>query len=94
MARLAITSLAFMFDWVPEPVCQTASGKCWSSLPSATSWAALTMAPPIFGSSLPRSMLTSAAARLISPRARTIGAGCFSQPIGKFSSERSDCAPQ
>ena len=26
-ARLAITSLAFMFDWVPEPVCQTTSGK-------------------------------------------------------------------
>ena len=23
MARLEITSLAFMFDWVPEPVCQT-----------------------------------------------------------------------
>ena len=23
MARLEMTSLAFMFDWVPEPVCQT-----------------------------------------------------------------------
>ena len=23
MARLAITSFTFMFDWVPEPVCQT-----------------------------------------------------------------------
>jgi hypothetical protein len=22
-ARFAITSLTFMFDWVPEPVCQT-----------------------------------------------------------------------
>ena len=28
MARLEITSLAFMFDCVPEPVCQTTSGKC------------------------------------------------------------------
>ena len=28
IARLAITSLAFMLDWVPEPVCQTTSGKC------------------------------------------------------------------
>ena len=28
LARLAITSLAFMLVWVPEPVCQTTSGKC------------------------------------------------------------------
>ena len=27
MARFAITSLAFMLLWVPEPVCQTTSGK-------------------------------------------------------------------
>ena len=27
-ARFAITSLAFMLLWVPEPVCQTTSGKC------------------------------------------------------------------
>ena len=27
MARFETTSLAFMFDWVPEPVCQTTSGK-------------------------------------------------------------------
>ena len=27
MARFEITSLAFMFDWVPEPVCQTYKGK-------------------------------------------------------------------
>ncbi len=29
MARLEMTSLAFMFDCVPEPVCQTTRGK-WS----------------------------------------------------------------
>ena len=40
IARLEITSLAFMFDWVPEPVCQTTSGKWSSSLPAATSAAA------------------------------------------------------
>ena len=28
IARLEITSLAFMLDCVPEPVCQTTSGKC------------------------------------------------------------------
>ena len=27
MARFEITSLRFMLDWVPEPVCQTTSGK-------------------------------------------------------------------
>ncbi len=37
MARFEITSLAFMFDWVPEPVCQTTRGKWSSSLPSMTS---------------------------------------------------------
>ena len=30
MARFETTSLAFMFDCVPEPVCQTTNGK-WSS---------------------------------------------------------------
>ncbi len=30
IARLAITSLAFMLVWVPLPVCQTRSGKCAS----------------------------------------------------------------
>ena len=39
-ARFAITSLTFMLDCVPEPVCQTTSGKWSSSLPSMTSSAA------------------------------------------------------
>ena len=34
MARLEITSLAFMLDWVPLPVCHTLSGKWSLSLPS------------------------------------------------------------
>ena len=37
MARLEMTSLAFMLVWVPLPVCQTRRGKWSSSLPSATS---------------------------------------------------------
>ena len=94
MARFEITSLAFMFDWVPEPVCQTTSGKWSSSLPSITSWAAATMASPIVGSSRPSAMLVSAAARLTMPSARTIGSGCFSQPILKLPSERCAWAPQ
>ncbi|KAF0133262.1 MAG: hypothetical protein FD152_1678 [Xanthobacteraceae bacterium] len=94
MARLEITSLAFMFDWVPDPVCQTTSGKWASSLPSMTSCAALTMVSPMAGSSRPSAMLVSAAALFTMPRALTIGAGCLSQPILKLLSERSACAPQ
>ena len=40
IARLAITSLAFMFDCVPEPVWNTTSGNSSSSVPSITSCAA------------------------------------------------------
>src|SRR6476619_1258782 len=94
IARFEITSLAFMFDWVPEPVCQTASGKCSSSLPSITSCAAATIASPIFGSSLPSAMLASAEARLTMPSARTMALGCFSQPILKLARLRCACAPQ
>ncbi len=94
MARLEITSLAFMLDWVPEPVCHTTSGKWSSSLPSITSWAAATMALPTFLSSLPSAMLVSAAARLTMPSALTTGAGWRSQPMRKLPMERWAWAPQ
>ncbi len=94
IARLAMTSLAFMFDWVPEPVCQTERGKWSSSLPSMTSWAAAMIALPRSGSSLPSAMLASAAARLITPSAQMIERGCFSQPILKNLRLRSVCAAQ
>ena len=94
IARFETTSFAFMFDWVPEPVCQTTSGKWSSSLPSSTSVAAWTMALPRVSSSTPRLMLVLAAAHLITPSARTTATGCFSQPMGKFISERWVCAPQ
>jgi hypothetical protein len=47
-----------------------------------------------FGVHLAQSMLVSAAARLTMPSARTMGCGCFSQPILKLPSERCACAPQ
>ena len=43
-ASEAITSLAFMFDEVPEPVWNTSMGNSSSQTPSATSSAASTMA--------------------------------------------------
>ena len=37
MARLAMTSLTFMLDCVPDPVCQTCTGNSESSAPEITS---------------------------------------------------------
>ena len=48
IALFAITSFAFIFDCVPEPVCQTTNGKCSSSLPSITYCDAYTIAFDIF----------------------------------------------
>ena len=61
MARLAMTSLAFMLVWVPLPVCHTRSGKWSSSVPSVTSAAAREIRSASFGSSTPSSALVSAA---------------------------------
>ena len=36
LARFAMTSIAFMFVWVPEPVWNTTSGYSPSSVPSMT----------------------------------------------------------
>ena len=94
LARLAITSLAFMLVWVPEPVCQTTSGKWSASAPSATSWAARTIASARRGSRWPCSRLTRAAACLTMPSARTSGNGMVSVPIRKFCRLRWVCAPQ
>jgi hypothetical protein len=94
LARFAITSLAFMLLWVPEPVCQTTSGKCSANLPSITSCAARMMVSARRGSSTPSSRLTRAAARLTTPSARTSGSGMVSVPIRKFCRLRWVCAPQ
>ena len=89
-----MTSLAFMLVWVPLPVCQTESGKCSSSLPSRTSSAARMIASAFFGSSAPRSRLTTAAAFLRMPNARIIGRANRSGPILKWWSDRCVWAPQ
>jgi hypothetical protein len=44
LARLPITSLTFMSQTVPDPVCHTYSGNSESSLPAITSSAATTIA--------------------------------------------------
>ena len=83
LARPAITSLTFMFDCVPEPVCQTRSGNSSARVPSATSCATRTMRSRLSGGSRPRSAFTSADARLRMPNARTIPGGIRSWLIAK-----------
>ena len=88
MARLEMTSLAFMLLWVPLPVCQTLSGKWSSSFPSETSRAAATISADFSGVILPRSALTWADASFRIPKARTRGVGIRSSPMAKWWSER------
>ena len=98
MARLAMTSLAFMLDWVPEPVCQTTRGKWSLSAPEITSSEAWEMAASfssVIFSGL-SSWLAMAAAFLRMPKAWVISRGMVSMPtpILKFSWLRSVWAAQ
>src|SRR3954452_1974990 len=91
-ASVAMTSLAFMFELVPEPVWNTSIGNSASYAPDATSSAAAATASAISASSTPRSLFARAQAPLTRPRAR-IWAGSIGRPeIGKFSTARWVCA--
>ena len=96
LPRLAMTSLAFMLDCVPLPVCHTTSGKWSLSLPAITSSQAAQMALTRLSSM--RSGLTlwlaRAAAFLRMPKAWVISRGMTSVPILKFSWLRCVCAAQ
>src|SRR5213078_3088128 len=89
-ARLAMTSLAFMFDWVPEPVWKTTSGNSSSHLPAITSSAARAMRSALSAGSWPSARLASADAFFTIPKARITRRPQLNRPrpIGKFSSER------
>ena len=93
-----MTSFAFMFDWVPEPVCHTTSGKCPSNLPAATSPAAVSMTES-FSSVIVSGRsrwFARAAACFSTPKAWMISAGIVSipTPMRKFIQLRWVCAPQ
>ena len=62
MHRLEITSLTFMFDWVPDPVCHTYSGKSASSFPLITSSQTRSISWPFHAGSRPAAVFTTAAA--------------------------------
>ena len=83
-ASAAITSFAFMFELVPEPVWKTSIGNWSSSSPSATRSAAAAMRSATSASRSPSSAFTRAAAALIRPSQRATGVGIGSPETGKF----------
>ena len=93
-----MTSLAFMFDCVPEPVCHTTSGKWSFRLPEMTSSHAREIAASfssvIFSGR--SAWLAIAAAFFRMPKACVISRGMISMPtpMGKFSWLRWVCAAQ
>ena len=93
-----MTSLAFIFDWVPDPVCQTTSGNSSVSFPSITSSQASEIAASFSSVILSgtSAWFAPAAAFFKMPNARMISAGMVSipTPIGKFSWLRWVWAPQ
>ena len=95
IARLAITSLAFMLVCVPDPVWNTTSGNSASRSPSITSLQARMIRFTRSAGSSPSSPLASAAAFFSSPMARISGRvkRNLSVPMGKFWIERWVCAP-
>ncbi len=93
-ARVAITSFAFMFDEVPEPVWKTSIGNWSSSSPSAMRSAAAAIRSAFSRSSRPRSALTWAAAPLIRPSQRATGAGMGSPETGKLATAFAVSPPQ
>ena len=84
-AREAITSFAFVFELVPEPVWNTSIGNWSSSSPAATRSPAAAMRSALSGSSKPSSAFTRAAAALMRPSQRTTAAGIGSPETRKFS---------
>ena len=88
MARLAMTSLAFMFRLVPAPPWMGSTMNASWSRPAAISSQARTMA-----SARPISRLVMAEAFLISAM-ELICSGCTASPVmGKFSAARRDWTP-
>src|ERR671935_2271305 len=93
-ARLAITSFAFMFDDVPEPVWKTSIGNWSSSSPPATRSAAAAIRSALSASRSPSSAFTRAAAALMRPSQRATEDGIGSPETGKLATALSVSAPQ
>ena len=83
-ASAAITSFAFMFELVPEPVWKTSIGNWSSCSPWAIASPAAAIRSALSASSSPSSAFTRAAAALIRPSQRATGTGIGSPETGKF----------
>ncbi len=83
-----MTSLAFMFEDVPEPVWNTSIGNSASQSPRATSRATAEIAAALSGSSSPRSARTLAPKPLIRASPRISSRSIGRPEIGKFSTAR------
>jgi hypothetical protein len=92
-ASLAMTSLAFMFVDVPDPVWKMSIGNWRSCLPAAISAAAFSIRVALRLESSPSSPLTAAAAPLIRASQRITDTGTVSPEIGKFSTALAVSAP-
>ena len=93
-ARLAITSFAFMFEEVPEPVWKTSTGNWASCSPRPTASPAAAIRSATSASSRPSSALVRAAAALIRPSQWITGAGIGWPETGKLSTALSVSPPQ
>ena len=80
-----MTSFAFMFDEVPEPVWKASTGNWSSNSPAATRSAASAIRSARSGSSRPRSAFTRAAAALMRPSQWTISSRIGVPETWKFS---------
>src|SRR4051794_39628904 len=93
-ASVAMTSLAFMFDEVPEPVWKTSIGNWSSWRPCAISSAAAAMRWARSASRSPRSAFARAAAPLMRPSQRTTATGTRSPDTGKLATALRVSPPQ
>ena len=93
-ASAAITSFAFMFEDVPDPVWKTSIGNWSSNSPAATRSAAAAIRSALSASRSPSSAFTRAAADLIRPSQRATAVGIGSPETGKFSTALRVSPPQ
>ena len=93
-ATAAITSFAFMFELVPEPVWKTSIGNWSSSSPCAIRSPAAAIRSAFSASSRPSSAFARAAAALIRPSQRATGTGIGSPETGKLATALRVSPPQ
>jgi hypothetical protein len=93
-ASAAMTSFAFMFDDVPDPVWKTSIGNWSSNSPFAMRSPAAAILSAFSLSRRPRSAFTRAEAALMRPSQRATETGMGSPETGKFSTALRVSVPQ